>query len=72
MAKQKPAPKPKPVFDGKTVCKEGDFEVRLSDSGRACALWTNWGEMFDSLDKLKEAGILNVHERQLLEFGVIR
>lgn len=70
----------KPIFDGKTVCKQGEegkpepyyFEVRVSDSGRACALWQNHGQMFDSLDKLKEAGILNVHERQLLEFGVIR
>ena len=72
MAKQKPVAPPKPVMDGKTLCKEGYFEVRVSDSGRACALWANHGQMFDSLDKLKEAGILNVHEKTLLEYGVIR
>lgn len=80
MAKQKPAPPQKPVFGGKVVCKEGDFEVRVNDQNQACALWTNHGQMFEpskdgkvsGLENLKAAGILNVHERQLLEFEVIR
>lgn len=62
----------KPVMDGKTVCKEGDFEIRVSETGRACAFWANHGQMFDSLDDLKAANILNIHERTLLEYRVIR
>lgn len=48
------------------------FRVIEQPDGKVKAEWHNHGQSFDSIEALKEAGVLNQHELQLLKYGVIR
>lgn len=58
----------------KVLCSEttGENHFRVIDTGSGVkAEWTKHGtKVFDSIEELKEAGVLNRHELQLLEYGV--
>lgn len=57
--------------DENVLCSEGEFRV-VQYGDRIRAQWKNHRTEFGSIEELKEAGILNKHELQLLEFEVKR
>jgi hypothetical protein len=60
---------PKSASIADTICSGGEFSV-VRSGDKYEAHWTNHSQVFESLDALKESGILNCHERLLLQFEV--